>query len=205
MRSNQQRKPRVAVGGIWGILIVNDLPSHASAEKMPWTEDRVEQLKKFWADGLSASQIAAKLGMGVTRNAVIGKVHRLNLAGRATQPRNTASRQPRVSRGPSSRPHAPSMPTAGSAALRAMPRSESAPRPLPLPEPKPLRLVDLPKDGRITILHLSDKTCRWPIGDPGTEEFCFCGHGPRDGSPYCEYHARIAYQPAQERRMRRAS
>ena len=184
---------------------MNDQIVLAVAEKMPWTEDRVELLKKYWTDGLSASQIAAKLGMGVTRNAVIGKVHRLNLAGRVTQPRSTAARPPRVSRGSGTRPHAPSMPTAGSAALRAMPRTESAPRPLPLPEPKPLRLVDLPKDGRITILHLSDKTCRWPIGDPGTEEFCFCGHGPRDGSPYCEYHARIAYQPAQERRMRRAS
>jgi GcrA cell cycle regulator len=175
----------------------------AASEKMPWTPDRVELLKKLWADGLSASQIAARLGMGVTRNAVIGKVHRLNLAGRVTQPRNTAPRAPREGR--PNRPHAPSMPTAGATALRPMPRAEATPRPSPLPEPKPLRLVDLPKDGRITILHLSDKTCRWPIGDPGTEEFCFCGHGPRDGSPYCEYHAQIAYQPHQERRMRRAS
>jgi GcrA cell cycle regulator len=177
-----------------------------AAEKAPWTDERVELLKKLWSDGLSASQIAGRLGMGVTRNAVIGKVHRLNLAGRATQPRNAAPRAPREPRMPGiSRPHAPSMPTAGSSALKPMPRHEHHTRPMPLPEPKPLRLVDLPKDGRITILHLSDKTCRWPIGDPGTEEFCFCGHGPRDGSPYCEYHARIAYQPAQERRMRRAS
>jgi len=64
-------------------------------------------------------------------------------------------------------------------------------------------LVDDAKDGRITILHLSDKTCKWPIGDPTHEDFCFCGHGPREGSPYCEYHARIAYQPPQAR-MRRA-
>ncbi len=178
----------------------------AVAEKAPWTEDRVELLKKLWSDGLSASQIAGRLGMGVTRNAVIGKVHRLNLAGRASQPRNTTPRAPREPRMPGiTRTHAPSMPTAGSAALKSMPRHETHARAMPLPEPKPLRLVDLPKDGRITILHLSDKTCRWPIGDPGTEEFCFCGHGPRDGSPYCEYHARIAYQPAQERRMRRAS
>jgi GcrA cell cycle regulator len=176
-----------------------------SAEKAPWTEERVELLKKLWSDGLSASQIAGRLGMGVTRNAVIGKVHRLNLAGRATQPRTSVPRAPRETRIPGIvRTHEPSMPTAGSAALKAIPRSETQARPLALPEPKPLRLVDLPKDGRITILHLSDKTCRWPIGDPGTEEFCFCGHGPRDGSPYCEYHARIAYQPAQERRMRRA-
>jgi GcrA cell cycle regulator len=189
---------------LWGILTVNEPTIHSAAnDKMPWTEDRVEVLKKLWTEGLSASQIAARLGMGVTRNAVIGKVHRLNLAGRATQPRNTprAPREPRTAH----RPHSPSMPTAGATALRAMPQRETIARPLPLPEPKPLRLVDLPKDGRITILHLSDKTCRWPIGDPGTEEFCFCGHGPRNGSPYCEYHARMAYQPAQERRMKRAS
>ncbi len=176
----------------------------SASEKMPWTDERVEMLKKLWSDGLSASQIAGRLGMGVTRNAVIGKVHRLNLAGRATQPRNSTPRAPREPRMPGiARPQSPSMPTAGSAALKAYTRAEA--RPLSLPEPKPLRLVELPKDGRITILHLSDKTCRWPIGDPGTEEFCFCGHGPRESSPYCEYHARIAYQPAQERRMRRAS
>ena len=72
-----------------------------------------------------------------------------------------------------------------------------------LPEPQPLRLVDLPKGGRVTILHLSDKTCKWPIGDPGSEDFCFCGHSPRDKSPYCEYHARAAYQPMQDRRHRK--
>jgi GcrA cell cycle regulator len=173
----------------------------AAPEKAMWTEDRVNTLKQLWADGLSASQIAARLGLGVTRNAVIGKVHRLNLAGRATQPRNTAPRAPRKTREPSIPGRSPSMPTAGATALK--PFHQTAPRPMPLPEPKPLRLVDNAKDGRITILHLSDKTCKWPIGDPMHEDFCFCGHGPREGSPYCEYHARIAYQPPQAR-MRRA-
>ena len=180
------------------------------SEKMPWTDDRVETLKRLWAEGLSASQIAGKLGMGVTRNAVIGKVHRLNLAGRATAPRvqsqrTTARKSPRDNMSTSPRGHtAPSMPTAGATALKPTAQLHYNPRQAPLPEPKPLRLVDLPKDGRITILHLSDKTCKWPIGDPNHEDFCFCGHGPRDGSPYCEYHARMAYQPAQERRARRA-
>jgi GcrA cell cycle regulator len=176
----------------------------APKEKVPWTPERVEMLRKLWGDGHSASQIAGKLGQGVTRNAVIGKVHRLNLAGRVTQTRPAAPRAPRES-GRTQRPHAPSMPqTAGTSALKPILRAEAHPRLLNLAEPKPLRLVDLPKDGRITILHLSDKTCRWPSGDPGTEEFCFCGHTPRENSPYCEYHSRIAYQPAQERRMRRA-
>lgn len=175
---------------------------------MPWTEERVELLKKLWAEGLSASQIANRLAKGVTRNAVIGKVHRLNLSGRVTAPRaqtaRTARKSPREPGTPGIRQSSPSMPTAGANALKSYAQPQQSPRAAPLPEPKPLRLVDLPKDGRITILHLSDKTCKWPIGDPTHDDFCFCGHGPRDGSPYCEYHARMAYQPAQERRMRRA-
>jgi GcrA cell cycle regulator len=187
---------------------VNDV-SAVGGEKMPWTEERVETLKKLWADGLSASQIAGKLGMGVTRNAVIGKVHRLNLAGRVNTPR---AQTPRTARKPSADgqrsaprgPSQPSMPTAGATALKSYAQPQANPRLAPLPEPKPLRLIDTSKDGRITILHLSDKTCKWPIGDPQHDDFCFCGHGPRDGSPYCEYHARMAYQPAQDRNRRRA-
>ncbi|MCA3559542.1 MAG: GcrA cell cycle regulator [Aestuariivirga sp.] len=182
--------------------------NHGGA-KLSWTDERVELLKKLWTEGLSASQIAGRLGNGVTRNAVIGKVHRLNLSGRVQQQRVTAPRAPRKQREPSLAPRAggsmPSMPTAGSAALKPMMRAETHIRPAAIPEPQPLRLVDLPKDGRVTILHLSDKTCKWPIGDPGSEDFCFCGHGPREGSPYCEYHARLAYQPIQDRRNRKAS
>ncbi len=183
------------------------LDSHGGT-KLSWTEERVELLKRLWGEGLSASQIAARLGMGVTRNAVIGKVHRLNLSGRAQQPRSTAPRAPRKQREPSLAGRGngmPSMPTAGSNALKPMLRVEVAPRQAALPEPKPVRLVDISKGGRITILHLSEKTCKWPIGDPGNEEFCFCGHDPRSGSPYCEYHARLAYQPMQDRRNRRVS
>ena len=183
-----------------------ELDESHGGTKLPWTEDRVELLKRLWGEGLSASQIATRLGMGVTRNAVIGKVHRLNLSGRAQQPRSIAPRAPRKQREPSlAGSGMPSMPTAGSNALKPMLRAEAAPRPAALPEPKPVRLVDLSRGGRVTILHLSEKTCKWPIGDPGAEDFCFCGHGPRDGSPYCEYHARLAYQPMQDRRNRRVS
>lgn len=175
-------------------------------EKMSWTDERVDLLKKLWTEGLSASQIATRLGNGVTRNAVIGKVHRLNLTGRTQQPRSTVPRAPRKAREPSHPGRStgmPSMPAAGNTALKAFARSVPEPRQAALPEPKPLRLVDLPRDGRVTILHLSDKTCKWPIGDPGHDDFCFCGHNPREGSPYCEYHARLAYQPLQDRRSRR--
>ena len=186
---------------------LNEMPTQAIGnEKMPWTDERVELLKKLWTEGHSASQIAARLGMGVTRNAVIGKVHRLNLSGRVTQPRSTEPRAPRKTREPShpGRPMgSPSMPSTGNTALKTFVRPEPIQRQIALPEPQPLRLVDLPKGGRVTILHLSDKTCKWPIGDPGSEDFCFCGHSPRDKSPYCEYHARAAYQPMQDRRHRK--
>jgi GcrA cell cycle regulator len=194
-------------GEEWGIPLSAAIEDNFGGAKLSWTDDRVELLKKLWTEGLSASQIAGRLGAGVTRNAVIGKVHRLNLSGRAQQPRAAAARAPRKQREPSlPGGHGngrPSMPSTGSAALKPMPRAEAQPRPQALPEPQPVRLVDLAKGGRVTILHLSEKTCKWPIGDPGAEEFCFCGHGPREGSPYCEYHARLAYQPLQDRRNRR--
>ena len=170
---------------------------NSAGGKLPWTEERVEALKKLWSDGLSASQIAARLAGGVTRNAVIGKVHRLGLSGRATTSRVTTAR-PRRPRQPSHPGRPRPLPTAGATALK--PQTYSKPAPLPEPEPEPLRLIDKPEGGRITILMLSDKTCKWPIGDPGSEEFCFCGHAPKDSMPYCDYHSRVAYQPMQDRR-----
>lgn len=181
--------------------------SDQGGAKLSWTEDRVDLLKKMWGEGLSASQIAARLGNGVTRNAVIGKVHRLNLSGRAASPRTVAPRPPRTKLSEPSHPGrpnaAPSMPRTGATALKTNPRPEMTPRLAPLAEPTPLRIASTSKTSNITILHLSDKTCRWPIGDPGAEDFCFCGHSPREGSPYCAYHARIAYQPFQDRRRDR--
>jgi GcrA cell cycle regulator len=191
--------------GIHVVEVMNDVQGGV---KMSWTDERVELLKKLWEEGHSATQIAIRLGQGVTRNAVIGKVHRLNLSGRA-QPQRSASPRVRKTREPSApgRPTAPlTLATQGNAALKPMPRPMPVERSLPLPEPKPLRLVDTSKgDGRITILQLSDKTCKWPSGDPGSDDFCFCGHKPREGSPYCEYHARLAYQPLQDRRNRRTA
>jgi len=166
---------------------------------MAWTEDRVETLKKLWAEGLSASQIATRLG-GVTRNAVIGKVHRLGLSGRVTPSR--ASR-PRVNK-----PRQPSHPgrinayrSAGATALKTETIAEKSV--LPEPEPSPIREVEIPPGERATILTLSEKTCRWPIGDPSAEEFHFCGRKPSVNMPYCEHHCQIAYQPIQERRRQK--
>ena len=142
---------------------------------MGWTDDRVEQLKTLWTEGLSASQIARALG-GVTRNAVIGKVHRLGLAGRASPPRSSARACPRC-RGVVDAQHTC--------------RSRRWWR----------KIRFTLDDGNFaTVLTINDRMCRWPIGDPSENEFHFCGRKPKGGSPYCEAHARKAYQPQQLRR-----
>jgi GcrA cell cycle regulator len=164
---------------------------------MGWTDERVELLKKLWADGLSASQIAGELG-GITRNAVIGKVHRLGLSGRAKAPSSALAR-PRKLRAPSAALRMARPAVRGNTALaRAMPAYE-----LDIsPEPELLENI-VPIGQRCTLLELSDSKCRWPIGDPGTPEFFFCGGKPVGELPYCAYHARAAYQPATDRRRDR--
>jgi GcrA cell cycle regulator len=161
---------------------------------MTWTDERVETLKRLWADGRSASQIATELG-GITRNAVIGKVHRLGLSGRAKSPAATAPR-PRKPR---------SHPTLLRVARPAVRGNTALAQAFDLEvEPEP-ELVDnvIPLGQRRSLLELSEDTCRWPIGDPGTAEFFFCGGPAVTALPYCAYHSRVAYQPANLRRDRR--
>ena len=163
---------------------------------MNWTDERVEILKKLWADGLSASQIANELG-SITRNAVIGKVHRLGLAGRAKSA-SAASARPRKPRAntPTIRVSRPSM--RGNTALAA-----SVMYDMDLAhEPEMVENV-VPIGQRCSILELSDAKCRWPIGDPGMPEFFFCGGPSIEGAPYCSYHSRVAYQPFSDRRRER--
>jgi GcrA cell cycle regulator len=165
---------------------------------MSWTDERVELLKKPWADGLSASQIAAELG-GITRNAVIGKVHRLGLSGRAKAP-SSATPRPRKPRAPSHvlRMGRPAMRGNTALARHALAVYELEPE----AEPEPLENI-IPIGQRCSLLELSDAKCRWPIGDPGTSDFFFCGGKPIGELPYCAYHARMAYQPAGDRRRDR--
>ena len=159
---------------------------------MSWTDERVELLKKLWSDGLSASQIAAELG-GITRNAVIGKVHRLGLSGRAKSASSTAPR-PRKARSPMMRIGRASI--RGNTALAHAYEMEAEAAP---------ELIDnvIPIGQRRTILELTEQTCRWPVGDPSSSEFFFCGGNTIGGLPYCAYHSRVAYQPASERRRDR--
>ena len=131
---------------------------------MAWTDERVELLKKLWAEGLSASQIAGQLG-GVTRNAVIGKVHRLNLSGRA-KPASSGPR-PRKARTTAHRPARHF--TAGNTALK----THASPAPRRLPSPVPLEDVVVPISLNVSLLSLTEAMCKWPEGDPGTEGFHF--------------------------------
>jgi GcrA cell cycle regulator len=151
-----------------------------------WTEDRVGALTKLWLEGQSASQIAKQLGGGVTRNAVIGKVHRLGLSGRA------APSQPARATFRPSRPR-PAQPTQAPSA----PRRIEAVQPRPAaPVPTVAQMPDLP--GTATVMTLGAHMCKWPIGDPSSNEFSFCGRRSSEGV-YCVEHARVAYQPQVKR------
>lgn len=158
---------------------------------MSWTDERVELLKKLWLDGLSASQIAKQLG-GVTRNAVIGKVHRLGLSGRAapSQPARTVFKAPRPTRPVAAAPAAP--------VRRAEPVSQPSTAAAAQAPTFSAPTVYNEEPGSATVLTLGAHMCKWPIGDPATDSFSFCGRRSSDG-PYCGEHARVAYQPQQKK------
>jgi GcrA cell cycle regulator len=150
---------------------------------MNWTEERVALLRRLWTEDFSASRIAAELG-GVSRSAVIGKMHRLGLSGRG-QPTVSAKRQ--------SKPRLPRIErqvcrTIGNTALKIRPEM------LEDVQPQQFESVVVPIARKLTIEKLTEHTCKWPIGDPGHQEFHFCGHDSLDALPYCRYHARVAYR-----------
>jgi GcrA cell cycle regulator len=167
--------------------------------EMGWTEERVELLKKLWADGLSASQIAGRLGE-VTRNAVIGKVHRLGLAGRATTSRVRSARpRNRVSHLPL-RPTRVQYRTHGNVALKPIYSPMEQPTVALSLVPSVLEETDMPAPLKVVLLDLKENSCRWPIGDPQDENFYFCGHEKKHGGTYCDHHAKVAFQPAARRK-----
>ncbi len=191
---------------------------------MSWTDERVEILKKLWGEGQSASQIAKELG-GVTRNAVIGKVHRLGLSNRATSSSSSKSdsktkasvksisstkRGAIKSNAPKvTSENSPSEPRSNVTSLRR--QIIPAGQPLP-PQPSAneispealARVNEIEKKAKkISLLELTERTCKWPVGDPATEDFWFCGLPSQAGKPYCEAHVGVAFQPMSQRRERR--
>jgi GcrA cell cycle regulator len=201
---------------------------------MSWTDERVEMLKVMWSEGKSASQIAKELG-GVTRNAVIGKVHRLGLSNRApgadrpeeeivaempaaVQPAQMAPveeeievQQPRPAAA-SPAPAQPRPPVKEAAAPAPRPQKPIIGQPLP-PQPSAneisaealANLAEVAKKARrLTLMQLTERTCKWPVGDPATDDFWFCGLPATPGKPYCDTHVAVAFQPMSARRDRRA-
>lgn len=169
---------------------------------MSWTDERVEQLRQHWMEGKSASQIANLLGHGLSRNAVIGKVHRLGLAGRAKSPSSAASRPRTASRQQGGQRPVPSRPMSVARSVRGATALAIAPRLETEAEPEAYESVVLPMSLRVTIVELKEAMCRWPLGDPTSPDFRYCG-SPAATGPYCAHHGRLAYQPAQDRRRER--
>jgi GcrA cell cycle regulator len=209
---------------------------------MSWTDERVETLKKMWAEGQSASQIAKELG-SVTRNAVIGKVHRLGLSNRVGPgTKDETEEEEVVAAAPAAPP--PRVEPARPVATEAPRAAEPTPRPAaerPAPAapvttpavhtaPIPMRKAIIPagqplppqpsaneispevlasvrevekRAKKLTLMELTERTCKWPIGDPATEDFWFCGLPSVAGKPYCEAHVGVAFQPMSARRDRR--
>ncbi len=222
---------------------------------MSWTDERIATLKKMWEGGSTASQIAEELG-GVSRNAVIGKAHRLDLKARPSpvkpnDPKTKAAAATKADK-PAPKPapkkvaSAPApAPKAAAPAPAPAPRDDTPPRPAPradipsqpLPNPAsdmprivsvgpggflrqgpgeqqapippapPRRLVPAKPSPEIadktSLLDLSDKVCRWPMGHPGEADFHFCGVTVNPGFPYCVEHCGRAYQAQLPRGVRR--
>ncbi|MFK7940587.1 MAG: GcrA family cell cycle regulator [Roseovarius sp.] len=193
---------------------------------MSWSDDRVELLKKMWGEGQSASQIAKELG-GVTRNAVIGKVHRLGLSNRSTGGKSgDAAKAKSADAKPAPKAKAkPAKPAVKPAS--AAPKAEETPAPVPQtraraaiipagqrlpPQPSaneidPAALAKVSeiekKAKRLNLMELTERTCKWPVGDPATDDFWFCGLPVQSGKPYCEAHVGVAFQPMSSRRDRK--
>jgi GcrA cell cycle regulator len=202
---------------------------------MSWTDERIERLKSMWEKGLTASQIADELG-GVSRNAVIGKAHRLGLKSRPSPVKaNDGEAKPATAAAPKPR----AKPVEKPAPRAAEPASErsfatptvTAPRPqsdmpkivsigpggfmrqgpgdqqAPIPPAPPRRLVPAKPSPEIadktSLLDLSDRVCRWPMGHPGEPDFHFCGEAVNPGFPYCVEHCGRAYQAQLPRGVRR--
>ncbi len=198
---------------------------------MAWSDERVAVLKKMWLEGNSASEIAKELG-NITRNAVIGKVHRLGLSNRDTNISKAGvtaeksikglkrGRPPKINKEPKKRgrpqkitqpkdpndttlernkPISASGTTEHSNDSRLEVVSDLSEETL-----KDLLKVEM-KSKKISLMDLTERTCKWPIGDPATDEFWFCGHEAEPGKPYCKTHISIAFQPITQRRGRKES
>ena len=205
---------------------------------MAWTEERVKKLTLLWKSGNSASKIAVELGEGVSRNAVIGKIHRLGLSERGSglSPKRTkkssedqsdniltADKSPidlkldpnlekSAKRKGKKRGIKPSIKklnnnentSDGISKINDNLLSESGELESEVDQATLANMRKIEKNAKkLSLLELTEKTCKWPIGDPATSEFWFCGHPSEQGKPYCEAHVSIAFQPVTTRREKK--
>ena len=163
--------------------------------KHSWTPERVEHLRVRWADGVSASTIAGELGLGVTRNAVLGKVDRLDLATRTKYINKRRGRSPlhpwQSGQRSTRNLKRESMKSRVNTVLERI-RIKPAQEPDFLPSTDE---VDVPLMQRRACVDIEPHQCRWVIGDP-RQTYHYCHHSKLDALPYCEAHARRAYEPA---------
>lgn len=144
---------------------------------MGWTDESVEQLRQMWAQGLTANEIAKNLG--VTKNAIVGKVHRLCLTAR---PSPIKSKENEGEEAELLTVETTVKQTAKSVSEEKISSAKPAPKAC--------------KDINIKLVDLDSHTCRWPIGDPRDDDFCFCGKKVRTGQTYCDEHSQMAYVKA---------
>lgn len=144
-----------------------------------WTTERVELLKTHFDAGLSCREIAAQIG--VSRNAVIGKLSRLGLTRGEF---NTEARPAKKERG-----------------SKSIPRLQYQMLRTVYGDGEPALSAAVVSEHRCSLLELSKQRCRWPISTPGAEDFCFCGNTPLEGAPYCVGHTRLAYRSGSRARV----
>lgn len=164
---------------------------------MEWNDEAIARIRALWSEGHSTAEIGRR--MGISKNAVVGKAHRLNLPARPSPIRRSAGEKRGSTRSPIRRVTGPTLP-----ALTSVPRPVAAapgahaPAPSPVAPPKPVPVLrSVPSQprpsGRIS-------SCCWPLGEPGTREFHFCGDPTVPAKPYCDEHAALAYVKVRDRR-----
>lgn len=153
---------------------------------MSWTDDRIAKLEKLWLEGKSAAEIAEELG-GVTRNAVIGKAHRMGLSGRPSPIKKKKAAESKSKKATAKK-------------KEAAPKKKAEPK----TRKKAASSKKEPDKELLTVLDLTDKICKWPIGDPRDDDFHFCGDFSPPGQPYCDEHIAMAYQSSSKNKAKQA-
>lgn len=153
---------------------------------MEWNEDAIARLRALWAEGHSTAEIGRR--MGVSKNAVVGKAHRLNLPARPSPIRREVGAAPR--------PAAPRRVVGPTLPPLAVESQAAPPEPVRVAEPPPVRAVLRP----VAQPRSRSLSCCWPIGEPGTKSFRFCDADATQGKPYCTEHAQLAYVKVRDRR-----